>query len=69
MKGRSTVYDEVLTHPNGHKVAVVVRRWSFRTVDAINAIDAPAAVETPKAEKPAATKEGAGVRKGRTYDF
>ena len=69
MKGRSTAYDEVLTHPNGHKVAVVVRRWSFGTVDAVNAIDTPPAPEKPKADKPAANKEGAGVRKGRTYDF
>ena len=69
MKGRSTAYDEVLTHPNGHKVAVVVRRWSFGTVDAVNAIDTPPAPAKPKADKPAANKEGAGVRKGRTYDF
>ena len=69
MKGRSTVYDEILTHPNGHKVAVVVRRWSFATVDAVDAIDAVKPPEKTEAEKPAAHKEGAGVRKGRTYDF
>lgn len=69
LKGRSTVYDEVLTHPNGHKVAVVVRSWSFATVDAVNAINTPPAAPKPKEEKPTAIKEGAGVRKGRTYDF
>ena len=69
MKGRSTVYDEILTHPNGHKVAVVVRRWSFATVDAVDAIDAVKPPEKTEAEKPAAHKEGACVRKGRTYDF
>lgn len=69
LKGRSTVYDEVLTHPNGHKVAVVVRRWSFGTLDAIDSFDK--ASQAPKAEKSkvSASKEGAGVREGRTFDF
>jgi len=69
MTGRSTVFEEILPHSNGHKVAVVVRRWSFGTVDAIRAIDTPAKPAKPAADKPNAAKEGAGVRKGRTYDF
>ena len=69
MKGRSTAYDEVLKHPNGHKVAVVVRSWSFGQVDAVNAIDAPEPQGDKGPEKPAAKKEDAGVRTGRTYDF
>jgi hypothetical protein len=67
MKGRSTVFEEVLTHKNGHKVAVVVRCWSFGTVDAVDAIDKVLdenkPVNTPvKPIKP-------GLNTGRTYDF
>ena len=69
MKGRSTVFEEVLTHPNGHKVAVVVRRWGFDTVDAVSAIDAPPPKPVVKPTAPATQQEGAGVRKGKTFDF
>ena len=69
MKGRSTVFDEIVTHPNGHKVAVVVRRWGFDTLDAVSAIDAPPPASEAKPAAPAAAKEGSGLRKGKTYDF
>ena len=69
MKGRSTVFEEIVTHPNGHKVAVVVRSWKFSTVDAVSAIDAPPPKPVAESVAPAATREGSGVRKGRTYDF
>lgn len=68
MLGRSTVYDEILMHPNGHKVAVVVRRWSFGMVDAVDAFIKGKMRESGET-KPAAAKEGSGVREGRTYDF
>lgn len=69
MAGRSTVFEEMVKHPNGHKVAMVVRRWSFGTVDAIRALDNPKRNVKPAVEAPAVQREGAGVRKGRTYDF
>ena len=69
MKGRSTVFEEIVTHPNGHKVAVVVRRWGFDTLDAVSAIDAPPPKPSVKPAAPAATREGSGVRTGATFDF
>jgi hypothetical protein len=64
MKGRSTVFEEFITHENGHKVAVVVRCWSFDTVDAVDALNK--VVD----EKPAPPKNGnPGIKTGRTYDF
>ena len=69
MKGRSTVFDEIVQHPNGHKVAVVGRRWGFDTLDAVSAIDAPPPKPSAKPAAPTIPREGAGVRKGRTYDF
>ena len=69
MKGRSTVFEDVVTHPNGHKVAVVVRRWGFDTLDAVSAIDAPPPRPSAKPAAPAAVREGSGVRKGATFDF
>lgn len=68
MLGRSTVFEEVVEHPTGHKIAVVVRRWSFGTVDTVRAIDAPVKNEE-KASAPAAKSEGSGIRKGKTFDF
>ena len=69
MKGRSTVFEDVVTHPNGHKIAVVVRRWGFDTLDAVSAIDAPPPKPSAKPSAPAAVREGSGVRKGATFDF
>lgn len=69
MKGRSTVFEEIVTHPNGHKVAVVVRRWGFDTLDAVSAIDAPPPKPSAKPTAPSAVREGSGVRKGATFDF
>ena len=62
--GRGTVYRKILIHPSGHRIAVVVRCWSFGKYDAMTK-PAPkkSAPQTPvKQETP-------GVRKGRTYDF
>lgn len=69
MKGRSTVYDSILEHPNGQKVAVVVRRWSFGMVDAVDALDKPLSPDKPESKGSGAKKEGGVLRKGRTYDF
>ena len=67
MKGRSTVFEEVLTHKNGHKVAVVVRCWSFGTVDAVDALDKVAEEKKPVANPVKPVKPG--LNTGRTYDF
>jgi hypothetical protein len=70
MAGRSTVYKRTLQHPSGHKVAVVVRRWSFGQLDMVRAIIDGKRPEQPKPPaKPAVKPEDSGVRKGRTYDF
>lgn len=67
--GRDTVFEGILTHPSGHKIAVAVRRWSFATVDATKAIDAPKKKEAEANKAPAVQREGAGVRSGATFDF
>lgn len=69
LKGRSTVFSEILTHPNGHKLAVVVRRWSFDTVDAIDRMDAKKPAERERQHVPARPNPGAQIHKGHTYDF
>lgn len=69
MKGRSTVFEEIVPHPNGHRIAMVVRRWSFSTVDAVTALDT---LPTPKPQNPqgpAVKPLPGGVTPGRTYDF
>ena len=68
--GRSTVLKKTLVHPSGHKVAVVVRRWSFGQLEAARAIlnggRRPAKAEA----KPLNVQsEDSGKRKGRSYDF
>jgi hypothetical protein len=66
MVGRSTVCSRTLTHPAGHQVAVVIRRWSFAK------LDAEQNVQQKRIEKqniPVNKKEDSGVRKGRSYDF
>lgn len=75
MAGITTVYGpKMITHPSGHKVAVVVRRWSFAQVDSIKEMERLER-ETEKAggvvpvPKPTAPKGGSGVRSGATYDF
>lgn len=65
MVGRSTVCRRTLTHPAGHQVAVVVRRWSFAKLDAELNIQQ----QEEKAKKTEFRKEDSGVRQGRTYDF
>ncbi|MBO7166759.1 MAG: hypothetical protein J6V88_04455 [Kiritimatiellae bacterium] len=67
MKGRSTVFEEVLTHKNGHKVAVVVRCWSFGTVDAVDVLDK--VVEEKKPQPSPVKTIKPGINAGRTYDF
>lgn len=69
MKGRTTVYDRVVPHPSGARVAVCVRRWSFDQVDAVNEADSVRPTATAPAS-PAKTKAyDAGVRSSATYDF
>lgn len=70
MKGRTTVYDRVVTHPSGARVAVCVRCWSFAQVDAVNEADSPRPRPAAPAAAPAKAKAyDAGVRSSATYDF
>ncbi len=70
MAGRSTVYNKTLQHPSGHKISVVVIRWSFTQLDAARAIIEGKRPEQPKQPaKQTVNPENSGVRKGRTYDF
>lgn len=69
MKGRSTVFDGIVPHPNGHRIAMVVRRWSFATVDAVDAVDRPPVVPPAPAAPPRVKPLPGGVKPGRTYDF
>ncbi len=70
MKGRTTVYDRVVVHPSGARVAVCVRCWSFDQVDSVNEAAAvrprPAA---PKAAPATPRTYDSGVRSSATYDF
>lgn len=70
MIGRSTVLKKSLVHPSGHKIAVVVRRWSFSQLEAARAI-LNGGKRPPKAQsKPVNVQsEDRGKRQGRTYDF
>ncbi len=73
LAGRSTLLTRTLTHPRGQTVVVVVRAWSFRTLDQVRSLQRK---DTPNrsAVNPAPASEmrgplPAGVRGGRTYDF
>ena len=67
MIGRSTVYRKVLTHPTNHRVAVVVRCWSFGKLDAEkNVLEEKKKTST---NTPAIKQEKHGVRRGKVYDF
>lgn len=70
LAGRSTLLTQTLTHPRGQTVVVVVRAWSFRTLDQVRALQRN---ESPRRSVPVPSKtrgaEPAGVRGGRTYDF
>lgn len=67
--GRSTVLRKSLVHPSGHKIAIVVRRWSFGQLDSATAI-LNGGKRQPKAPSPIkATTEDSGKRQGRSYDF
>jgi len=68
--GRSTVLRKTLQHPSGHKIAVVVRRWSFGQLESAKAI-MNGGRRPPKAKvKPLNVQgEDRGSRKGRSYDF
>ena len=68
--GRSTVLKKTLQHPSGHRIACVVRRWSFGQLEAAKAIlnggkRPPKPVAKPQQLAPA----DRGKRAGRTYDF
>lgn len=75
MSGITTVYGpKMVTHPSGHKVAVVVRRWSFAQVEAIKEmgrlekeVEKKGAVQSTA--RPNQATDGSGVRSGATYDF
>lgn len=69
MIGRSTVLKKMLTHASGHKIAIVVRRWSFGQLDAARSIlnGKPQPKDNPK--PPAVNSEDRGKRQGRSYDF
>lgn len=70
MIGRSTVLKKTLVHPSGHKVAVVVRRWSFGQLEAAKAIiNGGRKPPKPVAKPVNVQSEDRGKRKGRTYDF
>ena len=70
MIGRSTVCEKVIAHPSGHKLAVVVRMWSFDKFDAMKRVldrgDAPA---KPAAAPVEQSTGPAGRRRGKSYDF
>ena len=75
MEGISTVFGpQMITHPSGHRVAVVVRSWSFARIDAIREaermereVDKRGGTVPPPQPKP--VPGGSGVRSGATYDF
>lgn len=71
MIGRSTVFKKVVPHPNGHKLAICVRLWSFDKYDAMKrVIERPAAAQPAPAVAPASVSKGtSGKRRGRSYDF
>lgn len=70
MTGRSTVCEKVIAHPSGHKLAVVVRMWSFDKYDAMKRIIDRGEPPTNPVATPAATPAGAsGKRRGKNYDF
>lgn len=71
MIGRSTVFKKVVPHPNGHKLAICVRLWSFDKYDAMKrVIERPAAAQPTSAVAPAPVSTGtSGKRRGRSYDF
>lgn len=69
MIGRGTVYRKVLRHPSGHLVGVVVRAWTFGKLDAEkSAIEGSGPKRRTPVQPPVKT-EGAGIRRGRAYDF
>lgn len=68
LRGRSTVFSEIIKHPSGQKAAVVVRRWSFETFDAVQAIDSKREKEEVKTTDSVEPAKG-GVLKGKTFDF
>ena len=71
MIGRSTVKKVTLMHPAGHKIAYVVRLWSFDTLETNKSILSGKKPVEQEQGQPAAPvkKEDSGIRKGRVYDF
>ncbi len=75
LAGRSTLLTRTLVHPRGQTVVVVVRAWSFRTLDQVRALQSKEAPKRPavnSAPVPSSKTQGeepAGVRRSRVYDF
>ena len=75
MEGISTAFGPLMvTHPSGHRVALVVRRWSFDRVEAIREAErmekeADKRGGTVPPPQPKPVPGGSGVRSGATYDF
>ncbi len=71
MIGRSTVKKATLMHPSGHKIAYVVRLWSFDTLATNKSILSGRRPADKQQGQPAAPvqQEDSGIRKGRVYDF
>ena len=70
LAGRRTLVKRILPHASGHKVAVVVRMWSFSSLDQVRKTLQPPkkpAEAQPRKKNP--IKVEPAVRKGRTYDF
>ncbi len=69
MKGRTTVYDRIVKHPAGQRVAVCVRRWSFGQVDSVNEVINQGTPKKPTTQPASPKSYDSGVRSSRTYDF
>lgn len=69
MIGRGTAYRKVLRHPSGHLVAVVVRTWTFGKLDAERSVIQGTTPKRGTPVQPPVNPEGAGIRRGRVYDF
>ena len=68
MAGRSTVFNKIVKHPSGHRVAVAVRRWGFDTLDAAKAIGQTKKNDGKKLSVQVKPQDP-GVNSGKTFDF
>ncbi len=69
LAGRRTLVSRILSHPSGHKVAMVVRMWSFRSLDEVKKTLQEPKKTTPAPVRKTRVQEAPALRKGRTYDF